>query len=83
MLEDGARKVLTVLWNTYRNEAAEIDLPYLCQRSQRTERQVKEAVNLLVKEGYLIWDKASHKIRVLYHREEEKAARGPITFERF
>lgn len=74
MLDDAARKILTVMWNTYRNEPSKIDLPYLCQKSQRTEAQVKEAINLLVKEAYVIWDKAANTFRVIYNREEAKPA---------
>lgn len=72
MLDDNARKVLTVLWNTNRNDPSKLDMPYLCQKSQRSEVQIKEAINNLVKEGYVLWDRATNTFRVLYSREKEK-----------
>lgn len=72
MLGDGERKVLTVLWNTNRNEPSKLDIPYLSKRSQRSESQIKEAINILVKEGYVLWDKAANTFRVIYNRDEAK-----------
>lgn len=72
MLDDAARKIITVMWNTYRNDPSQINLAYLCQKSQRTEFQVKEVINLLVKEDYVIWDKATNTFRVIYNREDVK-----------
>lgn len=69
MLDDNARKVLIVLWNTFQHEPFIINLTYLCQRSQRSETQIKDAINLLVKEGYVLWDKNANTFRVIYSRE--------------
>ncbi|MBD2871411.1 hypothetical protein [Paenibacillus arenilitoris] len=74
MLDDTSRKVLTVLWNTYRNDPCRIDVGYVSQRSQRTEDQVKDAINLLVKEGFVLWDRKEHSFRVMYVRAEDKPA---------
>ncbi|WP_028611090.1 hypothetical protein [Paenibacillus harenae] len=68
MLDDTTRKVLTVLWNTYRNEPCRIDISYISQRSQRKEEQVKEAVNQLVKEGFVLWDRKENSFRVMTNR---------------
>jgi len=57
VLDDTSRKVFTVLWNTYRNDPFILDVGLISQRSQRTEEQVKAAVNELVKERYLFWVK--------------------------
>lgn len=72
MLGDDARKILTVMWNTYRNDPSKIDLSYICQKSQRTIDQVKDAINLLVKEEYVLWDREANTFRVIYSREDSK-----------
>lgn len=72
MLGDDARKILTVMWNTYRNDPSRIDLAYICLKSQRTVDQVKDAINLLVKEEYVLWDKGANTFRVIYSRESSK-----------
>jgi DNA-binding MarR family transcriptional regulator len=72
MLDDNARKILMLLWHTIHHEPSMIDISYLCHRSQRNETQVKEAINLLVKEGYVLWDKGANTFRVIYTRESEK-----------
>lgn len=72
MLDDTTRKVLTVLWNTYRNEPCEIDIEYISQRSQRTSDQVKASINSLVKDEYVLWDRKENSFRVMYNRAESK-----------
>lgn len=74
MLDDRARKVLTVLFNVYRNNPSSIDILYISQRSLRTEDQVKEAINELVKEGFIFWDRNENTFKVLYSRAEAKPA---------
>lgn len=75
MLDDAARKVLTVMWNLYRNDPSIIVIADLCKKTQRNESQIKEAINHLVKEDYVLWDKQSNTFRVLYNREEAKPAK--------
>jgi predicted transcriptional regulator len=72
VLDDTARKVLTVMWNVYRNDPSGIDTKYISQRSQRTEEQVKSAINHLVTEGFVLWDRKDNTFRVLYNREDAK-----------
>lgn len=72
MLDDAARKVLTVMWNVYRNDPSKIDIADLSKKTQRSEAQIKEAINHLVKEDYVLWDKESNTFRVLYSREDSK-----------
>ncbi|WP_054029026.1 hypothetical protein [Bacillus sp. FJAT-28004] len=72
MLDDTARKVLTVLFNVYRYNPSNIDILYISQRSLRTEDQVKDAINELVKEGFVFWDRKENTFKVLYSREEAK-----------
>ncbi|CAM4280342.1 hypothetical protein PAEN110709_06195 [Paenibacillus endophyticus] len=69
MLDDVTRKVLTVLWNVYRDDPSFIDVGYISQRAQRTEQQVKAAINELVKEGFVFWDRKANLFKVLYSRE--------------
>jgi len=64
VLDDTSRKVFTVLWNTYRNDPFIIDVELISQRSQRTEDQVKDAVNELVKERYLYWNKEAGTFQI-------------------
>lgn len=73
MLDDAARKVLTVMWNVYRNDSSIIDIDYLSQKTQRTEGQVKDAINILVKEGFVLWDRKANTFKVLYNREAAKS----------
>lgn len=72
MLNDTTRKVLTVLFNVYRDNPSFIDVFFISQRTLRTEAQVKEAVNELVKEGFVFWDRKANTFKVLYCREEAK-----------
>lgn len=72
MLDDTARKVLTVLWNVYRDKPSIIDIAYISQRAQRTDDQVKEAINELIKEEFVFWDRKANLFKVLYSREAAK-----------
>ncbi|WP_054024958.1 hypothetical protein [Bacillus sp. FJAT-28004] len=72
MLDDAARKVLTVMWNVYRNDPSKIDVDIISRRAQRTEEQVKAAINKLVKEGFVLWDIKANAFNVLYNREAAK-----------
>ncbi|WP_054029202.1 hypothetical protein [Bacillus sp. FJAT-28004] len=72
MLDDTARKVLTVLFNVYRNNPSSIDILYISQLSLRTVDQVKDAINELVKEGFVLWDRKANAFKVLYNREAAK-----------
>lgn len=72
MLDDNARKVLIVLWNTFQHKPSKINVPYLSQRSQRSEDQIKDAINLLVKEGFVLWDRNANTFQILYSREHLK-----------
>lgn len=55
ILTDRARKVLSIAWHTYGHAQADYvaGLPLICQRSRYTEQQVRDALNELVKTGYL------------------------------
>lgn len=55
MLSDDARKILAIVWSMYRSEWAIYtkDIPLICQRSGRSEKRVRDALNELVKLGYL------------------------------
>ncbi|RJE88644.1 hypothetical protein D3P07_11665 [Paenibacillus sp. 1011MAR3C5] len=55
MLSDRARKVLSVVWHTFGHEQADYvaGMHLICQRSRYTEQQVRDALNELVKTGYL------------------------------
>jgi len=64
MLDDTTRKVYKIIGNKYRYEWFAIDLAILVRLSMRTEQQVKDAVNFLVREGYLQWDRKDNKFRV-------------------
>lgn len=64
MLDDTQRKVYKIIGNKYRYEWFTIDVALLTRLSMRTEQQVKDAVNYLVKEGYLQWDKKENMFRV-------------------
>ena len=75
MLDDVARKVLTILWNTYRNDPFTIDVAHISHRAQRTDGRVKIAINTLVKEGFVLWDRQSKNFRVLYNHEDAKPKR--------
>lgn len=72
MLDDTSRKVLTVMWNVYRNEPSRIDIANICKKSQRSEDQVKGAINSLVKEEFVLWERRTNTFRVIYSREEAK-----------
>ncbi len=78
MLDDVTRKILTVMWNINRDELSTIDVGYISHRSQRTEQQVKAAINELVKEGFVLWDRQTNMFKVLYSREDLKLK--PITW---
>ncbi|MGO4371969.1 hypothetical protein AB4Z21_14490 [Paenibacillus sp. MCAF20] len=72
MLSDDARKVLAVLWSLNRYGEFKVDMKELRRKSQRTEPQVRDALNELYKEGYLLWDKLNGIFRLLYSSELEK-----------
>lgn len=55
--DDTIRKVYTVLFHSHRYEWFGLDIKLTAQRSMRSEQQVKDSVNWLVREGYLKWDK--------------------------
>ncbi len=74
MLDDVARKILIVMWNINRDELSTIDVGYISHRSQRTPQQVKDAINELVKEGFVLWDRQANMFKVLYSRESLKPA---------
>ncbi len=72
MLSDDARKVLLIVWSMYRSEWANYtkDIPVICRRSGRTERRARDALNELVKLGYLE-HKEGHT-RVLFASELQR-----------
>jgi hypothetical protein len=72
MLDDTTRKILTVIFNVYRDNPSIIDVAYISHKSQRTEDQVKESINILVKEGLILWDQQNNTFKVLYNRIENK-----------
>lgn len=57
MLDDTSRKVLRILFNLYRFNEFTIDVELLARYAMRTPKQIKTAVNALVKDKYLLWDK--------------------------
>lgn len=57
MLDDTTRKVYRILYNRNSHFEFNIDVSKLARLSMRTEQQVKDAVNWLVKERYINWDK--------------------------
>jgi hypothetical protein len=72
MLDDTARKILTVLWNTKRHNPFRIDIKRLKRLSRREIPQIKDAINLLVKEEYLLWDKVNNSFKIQYASPDEK-----------
>lgn len=66
MLTDRARKVLSIVWHTYGHAQADYvaGLPVIIQRCRYTEQQVRDALNELVKAGYL--DHADGLTRVIW-----------------
>jgi len=57
MLDDTSRKVLRILFNLYRFNEFTIDVELLARYAMRTEIQIKNSINTLVKDKYLLWDK--------------------------
>lgn len=64
MLDDTTRKVYRVLYNIHRNEWFALELGVITRLSMRSEQQVKDSVNWLVREGYLKWDKSNNMFMV-------------------
>jgi len=65
MLGDTSRKVLRMLFSLNFFNPQKVDINQLVRLSGRTERQVKNAVNSLVSERYVEWDKQNNMIKVL------------------
>ena len=65
MLDDTNRKVLRVLFSLNFFNPQSIDINKLVRLSGRTEQQVKDAVNSLVSERYVEWDKQNNMFKVM------------------
>lgn len=72
ILSDVARKVLTVLWNQNGYKEFGVNLKEISKKAQRTEQQIRDALNELYIEEFLLWDKKTNVFRLLYSREDEK-----------
>jgi len=64
VLDDTTRKVYRIIGNKYRYEWFTLDVALIARHAMRTEQQVKDAVNKLVKDGYLKWDKKENRFMV-------------------
>lgn len=53
MLDDTTRKVLRILYNSYRQEWARVDLDRLQHLSGRSRQQVETALRELAEKGYI------------------------------
>jgi hypothetical protein len=56
MLDDTSRKVLRILYNLYRYDDFKLEIETLARYAMRSERQIKDAINTLVKDKYLVKD---------------------------
>jgi len=65
VLDDTSRKVLRVLFSLNFFNPQSIDINKLVRLSGRTEQQVKDAVNSLVSERYVEWDKQNNMFKVM------------------
>lgn len=70
MLDDTSRKVLRILFNMYRFSEFTIDVKQLAHYAMRTERQIKNAVNTLVKDKYLLWNKEQRLFMIDTNKQE-------------
>ena len=68
MLTDTERKVLRILYNLYRHDPAEINLPALERYAQRSPVQLLEALGGLRDKGLIEWDAERGLVRVIYWR---------------
>lgn len=65
MLDDTSRKILRILFSLNFFNFSQIDVSYIARVSIRSEQQVKEAINNLVIEQYIEWDKQDNAFKVL------------------
>lgn len=65
MLTDTARKVKRILYNHHFFEKFELDVLSIAKLSLRTDQQVKDAINELVKEKELLWHKETNTFQVV------------------
>ena len=64
MRDDTTRKIYRILCNKWRSVEFKIDAALIARLSLRTEQQVKDSVNWLVKEGYLKWDRLTNTFKI-------------------
>jgi len=64
VFDDTTRKIHRILYNRHRFEEFYIDTSLIARLSLRTEQQVKDSINSLVKEGYLKWDKKTNTFKI-------------------
>jgi len=68
MLDDTSRKVLRILFNHYHFEEFTLDVALVARLSLRTEQQVKDGINTLVKEGNIVWYKEHNTFKLATQR---------------
>lgn len=65
MLDDTSRKVLRVLFSNHFFHEFELDIDFVVRRSMRSEQQVKDAINKLVSEQFVKWNKKDNTFKVI------------------
>jgi hypothetical protein len=62
--------VLRILYNLYRFSEFQIEVKQLAQYAMRTENQIKDAINTLVKDKYIFWDKDKNEFMIDTNKQE-------------
>lgn len=65
MMDDTDRKILRVMWNLYRFNAARINVGRLSRLSGRSKDQITGTLTRLCEERYIKWDEASATVQVI------------------
>jgi len=66
MFDDTTRKIYRILYNKHQFDEFYINVVQLARVSLRTEKQVKESVNWLVRESYINWNKQTNTFKFPY-----------------
>lgn len=75
MIKDNSRKIQTMIFHLYGYEEFKINVAYIARLSTRSEIQVKEAVNDLIINKLLQWDKKTDIYKLLPPPREVKSNR--------
>lgn len=65
MLDDTTRKILRIMFSLNYFNYSQIDVTHLARVSIRSVQQVKEAINTLITEQYVEWNKEDNTFKVI------------------